>query len=155
MSDNVHSPSHYKLPNGMEMIDIIRLLLTPEEFRGYCKGNVLKYNGRSGKKDDPAQEAGKAAVYAQWLAESYEEPKIEPTVFNGWATQPAPVVDEPCVLSADKASYFTDLVWEDNEGDTWEFKDGLWTCSAVAYGKDSLSVAYEPYTLKEHKVEGA
>lgn len=27
----------------VEAIDAIRAALTPEEFRGFCKGNVLKY----------------------------------------------------------------------------------------------------------------
>ncbi|BFH71912.1 hypothetical protein J27TS7_08330 [Paenibacillus dendritiformis] len=40
--DPVERPSHYTV-GGIETIDIIRAKLTPEEFRGYCKGNVLKY----------------------------------------------------------------------------------------------------------------
>lgn len=28
---------------GMECIEAIRAALTPEEFRGFCKGNVMKY----------------------------------------------------------------------------------------------------------------
>jgi hypothetical protein len=42
MSDNVNSPSHYR-QGGIECIDAIQSALTPEEFRGYCKGNALKY----------------------------------------------------------------------------------------------------------------
>jgi hypothetical protein len=41
-SDNVNHPAHYT--NGsIECIDAIRAALTPEEFRGYCKGNAIKY----------------------------------------------------------------------------------------------------------------
>lgn len=40
--DMVNNPPHYK-QGGIECIDAIRAALTPEEFRGYCKGNALKY----------------------------------------------------------------------------------------------------------------
>jgi len=40
--DMVNSPPHYN-QGGIECIDAIRAALTPEEFRGYCKGNALKY----------------------------------------------------------------------------------------------------------------
>ncbi len=42
MSDNVNSPTHYR-QGEIECIDAIQSALTPEEFRGYCKGNALKY----------------------------------------------------------------------------------------------------------------
>ena len=40
--DMVNAPPHYK-QGGIECIDAIQAALTPEEFRGYCKGNALKY----------------------------------------------------------------------------------------------------------------
>jgi hypothetical protein len=40
--DMVNSPEHYT-QGGIETIDSIEAALTPEEFRGYCKGNALKY----------------------------------------------------------------------------------------------------------------
>lgn len=42
MSDLINHPPHYTSGN-VECIDAIRAALTPEEFRGYCKGNVMKY----------------------------------------------------------------------------------------------------------------
>lgn len=42
MSDAVNHPPHYTA-GGIECIDAIESALTPEEFRGYCKGNALKY----------------------------------------------------------------------------------------------------------------
>lgn len=42
MSDNVNKPIHYR-QGEIECIDAIESALTPEEFRGYCKGNALKY----------------------------------------------------------------------------------------------------------------
>lgn len=53
-SDEVERPSRYTF-GGIETIDYIRAKLTPEEFRGYCKGNVLKYVSRErwkGKDED-------------------------------------------------------------------------------------------------------
>ena len=40
--DLVHNPPHYTA-GGIECIDAIRAALTPEEFRGFCKGNAIKY----------------------------------------------------------------------------------------------------------------
>lgn len=54
--DMVNHPPHYKLSNGMESIDVIRAVLSPEEYKGWCKGNALKYQFRAGKKD-PAKES--------------------------------------------------------------------------------------------------
>lgn len=48
--DVVNSPPHYK-KGSVECIDAIQAALTPEEFRGYCKGNALKYVWRERWKD--------------------------------------------------------------------------------------------------------
>ncbi len=45
MEDMVNHPKHYN-KHGVECIDAIRATLTDDEFRGYCKGNVLKYTWR-------------------------------------------------------------------------------------------------------------
>jgi Protein of unknwon function (DUF3310). len=44
-SDTVSHPLHYT-SGSIECIDAIRAALTPEEFRGFCKGNVIKYTWR-------------------------------------------------------------------------------------------------------------
>lgn len=41
-SDMVNKPPHYR-QGDIECIDAIKSALTAEEFRGYCKGNALKY----------------------------------------------------------------------------------------------------------------
>lgn len=41
-ADPVNHPPHYTA-GGIETIDAIEAALTAEEFRGYCKGNALKY----------------------------------------------------------------------------------------------------------------
>jgi len=45
VEDVVNHPAHYT-KGGIECIDAIRAALTPEEFRGYCKGNAIKYSWR-------------------------------------------------------------------------------------------------------------
>lgn len=45
MVDMVNQPPHYTA-GEIECIDAIEAALTPEEFRGYCKGNALKYTWR-------------------------------------------------------------------------------------------------------------
>jgi len=65
--DAVNEPNHYKLFGMVEVIDMIKTLLTEEEFRGYLKGNCLKYRLRAGKKDNVGQDIAKAMRYEQWL----------------------------------------------------------------------------------------
>ena len=70
MNDAVHHPQHYTLPGlTVESVDVIRAVLTPEEFKGWCKGNALKYSLRAGRKD-PAKEGqdlAKAGVFLSWI----------------------------------------------------------------------------------------
>ena len=47
--DPVNHPSHYT-QGGIECVDAIRAALTDEEFRGFCKGNALKYLHRESHK---------------------------------------------------------------------------------------------------------
>jgi hypothetical protein len=66
--DVINSPAHYKVGN-IETIDFIQAKLTPEEFKGYLKGNVLKYASRAGYKGNAVEDSGKLAWYANRLAE--------------------------------------------------------------------------------------
>ena len=61
--DMVNSPPHYKI-GGIEAIDYIQAKLSPEEFRGYLKGNVLKYTSRAGYKEDAGKDVDKMVWYA-------------------------------------------------------------------------------------------
>ena len=63
--DMVNSPPHYT-KGGIETIDFIKAKLSPEEYRGYLRGNLLKYASRLGDKD--SDDAGKAAWYADRLS---------------------------------------------------------------------------------------
>ena len=70
MNDAVHHPQHYTLPGlTIESVNVIRAVLTPEEFKGWCKGNALKYSLRAGRKDPTkeVQDLAKAGVFLSWI----------------------------------------------------------------------------------------
>lgn len=69
MDDPVNHPRHYMFFPDTEAIDIIHGTLTPEEFRGYCKGNALKYRLRAGDKGDTQQDIDKSNWYRNKLRE--------------------------------------------------------------------------------------
>lgn len=73
IDEAVKSPKHYKLP-GLN-IEVLRAALTPEEFKGFCKGNALKYLIRAGKKDDELQDLKKAGVYIGWCIDAQSTSK--------------------------------------------------------------------------------
>lgn len=63
--DSVNHPDHYT--NGsIECIDAIRSALTPEEFRGYLKGNIIKYIWRERLKGQN-ESLNKAEWYLNYL----------------------------------------------------------------------------------------
>ena len=73
---DVKSPDHYAY-GGIETIDYIKAKLTPEQFTGYCWGNVLKYISRFDKKEG-IKDLKKAVVYIDWLVEAYEKRLVYP-----------------------------------------------------------------------------
>jgi len=68
--DDVNHPPHYQI-GGIETIDVIEAKLTPEEFRGYLKGNVVKYLTRIGYKDNAGKDVDKMVWYALKLQPLY------------------------------------------------------------------------------------
>ena len=67
----VTRPSHYT-SGGLEVKTILKKKLTPEEFKGFCKGNILKYVFRAEYKNG-AEDYRKAAQYLKWLIEEAEK----------------------------------------------------------------------------------
>lgn len=72
MIDEINRPPHY-LQGGIECIDAIKAALTPEEYRGYLKGNVLKYVWRERTKQQDI-----SLEKAQWYINKLLEPNYEP-----------------------------------------------------------------------------
>lgn len=58
---------HYKTM-AIQPWHLMEVILTPEEFRGYLRGNVIKYGMRAGRKEG-SDDAAKAKHYIQKLKE--------------------------------------------------------------------------------------
>lgn len=69
---------HYT-QGGIECIDAIQAALTPEEFKGFLKGNAIKYLWRMNHKGAPAADVQKAAVYVGWLSDAVSLPDQPPS----------------------------------------------------------------------------
>lgn len=67
--DPVSAPPHYNTGN-IECIDAIQESMTPESFKGYCKGNALKYIWRMSYKGKPIEDLRKAIWYIERLIEA-------------------------------------------------------------------------------------
>ena len=65
-TDMVNHPPHYT-HGGIETITYIRAKLSPEEYVGYLRGNIMKYTSRIGLKGESAQDAGKIEWYSKEL----------------------------------------------------------------------------------------
>lgn len=59
---------HYKTM-VIEPWEVMRHVLTHEEFVGFLKGNIIKYGMRQGRKADGSDDGEKAKHYAQKLSE--------------------------------------------------------------------------------------
>lgn len=59
--EEINHPARYN-QGGIECIEALRACLTPEEFRGFCKGNAIKYAWRERHKGG-AQDIEKATWY--------------------------------------------------------------------------------------------
>ena len=67
--DMVTNPKHYDLipEKNVQVIDVIRATLTEEEFKGYCRGNQIKYVLRN--KNNRSEDAGKCRQYIDFELE--------------------------------------------------------------------------------------
>lgn len=78
--DVVNKPSHYN-KSGIECIQAIEASMTREEFLGYLKGNVLKYNWRYRYKNG-VEDLEKAQWYQNKLLETYKKENNNETQDN-------------------------------------------------------------------------
>ena len=69
---DVNKPVHYNT-NGLETIDLIKESMSDEEFKGYLKGNILKYVSRYRHKhlSEPKKDLLKAQWYLNKLLEEW------------------------------------------------------------------------------------
>lgn len=64
--DEVNNPAHYT-SGGIECIDAIKASMTEEQFKGFLKGNIIKYLWRYELKNNPVQDLEKAQFYLNRL----------------------------------------------------------------------------------------
>ena len=69
--EKVNHPSHYN-HGGKETIEILKDFLTEDEFKGFLKGNVLKYMHRY-KFKNGMEDLNKASWYLDKLKETESE----------------------------------------------------------------------------------
>ena len=72
---NIEENKHHLLWKGMQSLDVMKLSLTKEEYIGFLKGQILKYQLRLGKKDDVAKELKKIQDYTNELNKMLDEEK--------------------------------------------------------------------------------
>lgn len=70
-ASDIDHPERYGGDTPYECIKVLKAWLSPDEYRGFLKGNAIKYLCRIGKKDEPAKEAAKAEWYVKELEKSY------------------------------------------------------------------------------------
>ena len=68
MHDPVENPLHYNR-KGVECIQAIEASMSEEEFKGYLKGNSIKYLWRYRYKDNEVQDLAKCIWYTARLKE--------------------------------------------------------------------------------------
>lgn len=68
---------HYH--GAVEPIELMQSILTPDEFKGFLKGNAIKYAFRAGRKEGETAEKdrNKFLVYSQWLHNYQQGGKIK------------------------------------------------------------------------------
>lgn len=59
-------------------IETMQSNMSPEAFKGFLRGNIIKYACRLGRKDDERVEATKIKRYAKWLLDAVDGKTIDP-----------------------------------------------------------------------------
>lgn len=79
-SDNVHEPSHYQ-HGSMEVIDLMRNAVSPEEFQAHCRLTAMKYLLRAGYKNDAVEDLEKAKAYIDFMEDSINPDGQDEVIF--------------------------------------------------------------------------
>jgi hypothetical protein len=66
--DPIVRPGHYSGTHGIECLEAIRNMLTPEQYVGFLRGNQLKYLWRFARKNG-VEDLQKANQLGEWLLE--------------------------------------------------------------------------------------
>ena len=60
--DSINHSRHYQTED-FTTIKVIEAMLTPEEFKGYLKGNIIRYREQSSDKEKPNEDLDNAKFY--------------------------------------------------------------------------------------------
>jgi len=132
--DNVNSPEHYR-QGGIECIQAIESALTPEEYRGYLKGNIIKYIWRERLKAG-LESCQKSQWYLNRLVEFTEANNLKNHAnrVNIWgdvfprAEMPNPEFKDPFAQHIPKSllKEKEQIVSPSKNGDAYDQVDGLY-----------------------------
>lgn len=73
MTEEINHPARYGGDSIYECIKVLEAWLPGEQYKGFLRGNALKYLCRVGKKDEVVQELKKARWYVDKLIEKEEQ----------------------------------------------------------------------------------
>lgn len=73
-SENIKQ-QHYQsnTDDGIDLIDFWHMQMSPEEFRGAIKSNLMRYSTRLGRKDEEIAELNKIIDYAERYREKLQQ----------------------------------------------------------------------------------
>lgn len=63
----MNEPEYYAKDGLSPLSAFEKGLISKEEYIGFCKGNIIKYTIRAGKKDDAVSDINKAIDYLEHL----------------------------------------------------------------------------------------
>ena len=69
----ISHPERYGGDTTYECIKVLEAWLPPEQYKGFLRGNAIKYLCRVGKKDETVQELKKSKWYLEKLIEKEEK----------------------------------------------------------------------------------
>ena len=141
--DVINSPSHYKLQGlNIEAIDVIRSVLGPDKFQGYCRGNVIKYLVRAEHKNG-TEDLEKAQKYLSWEIESRK-------LSGGGVAQKEPAAPKPEPKKAPKKKPKKKQEKAFDMGKLRALHEGGWSVAKIA---DEMGVSQQTIynKLKELK----
>lgn len=73
-----HYDEHYH--DKVQPLEIMQEIMTPEEFKGFLFGNIIKYTCRCGRKDEPQKEFSKLRRYREWYDMAVMGRHIDPRI---------------------------------------------------------------------------
>lgn len=83
-ADDKPKNENYYQKSAMQPIEVMQAVLTPEQFKGFLMGNIIKYRMRAKYKENYDKDMEKANIYSNWLQQYKEGFEIKPNVILGW-----------------------------------------------------------------------